>query len=212
MNLQDLPLIKRIDLDHVVANSFKNFHVKGFDYLCLQRSATETVKLYFFDGDVSKLSEIINPHDHRYDFETWVAAGSSENIWFKRGLDENDGDTFNWFEYRTPLNGGDGFTFVGEEVLKESARRQFKAGDSYFMQYHDLHTIRMVENETVLLLVQFEDRVAIDKPTYTFSKGNAPAIDGLYEKFKADEIVAKLKRFEERTGHVFTSVADRAAA
>ncbi len=210
MTRLDLPLPKRVNIDDVVANSFKDFHTKGFDYICLKRSPEETLKLYFFDGDVAKLPEVVAPHDHRYDFETYVAAGGSENVWFKRSVDQ--GEVFNWFEFRTPLNGGDGFEFIGEEQLVEFARRRYAPGDSYFMPYYDLHTIRIVENETVLMLVQFDDRVAIDKPTYTFSKGNAPSLDGLYSKFTADQVIAKLKCFEEKTGARLIEGGIRAAA
>jgi hypothetical protein len=205
-----LPLPLCINVEEIVANSFKDFHTKGFDYICLKRSPTETVKLYFFDGDVAKLPEVVAPHDHRYDFATWVAAGASENVWFKR--DDKEGEVFNWFEYRTPLNGGDGFTFVGEEQLKEVARRQFKKGDNYSMHAADLHTIRIVENETVLMLIQHEDLVPLDRPTSTFSMGNAPSIDGLYSKFSADQVIDRLRKFEERTGHLFKSAGARAAA
>lgn len=212
--LTDIPLPKRVDIDQVVANSFKDYHTKGFDYLCLQRSPEETIKLYFFDGDLTKLPEIIAPHNHRYDFETYVAAGLSENVWFTRSptLTAKEGKVFNWFEYRTPLNGGDGFTFIGEEELFEAKRGRFGQGDSYFMHAEDLHTIRIVQNETLLMLVQFEDLVPLDRPTWTYFQDRAPSLDGLYSKFTADEVIAKLRKFEERTGILFTSTGTRNAA
>ncbi|WP_316194415.1 hypothetical protein [Bradyrhizobium sp. SZCCHNRI3052] len=212
--LHDLPLPKRIDVDQIVEHSFKDYHVKGFDYLCLQRSPEETVKLYFFDGDISKLPEVVAPHNHRYDFETYVAAGLSENIWFTRSAmrPEHQGTVFNWFEYRTPLNGGDGFTFAGEEELFEAKRGRFGVGDSYFMHAEDLHTIRIVQNETLLMLVQFEDIVPLDKPTWTYCESNAPPLDGLYTKFTADDVTSRLRKFEERTGLVFSSIGTRNVA
>jgi hypothetical protein len=210
MPLRDLPLPRRVDIDAIVENSFKDFHQKGFDYLCLQRSPVETVKLYFFDADVSKMPEVVAPHDHRYDFESYVAAGASENVWFKRSMTE--GEIYNWFEYRTPLNGGDGFTFAGEEQLVEAKRSRFERGESYHMHAEDLHTIRMAQNETVLMLVQFEDIVALEHPTSTFIQGNAPKMDGLYSKFTADQVIAKLRNFEDRTGHRFITEIEANAA
>ncbi|WP_315768551.1 MULTISPECIES: hypothetical protein [unclassified Bradyrhizobium] len=212
--LHDLPLPKRIDVDQIVEHSFKDYHVKGFDYLCLQRSPEETVKLYFFDGDISKLPEVVAPHNHRYDFETYVAAGLSENVWFTRSATrpEHQGQIFNWFEYRTKLNGGNGFTFAGEEELFEAKRGRFGTGESYFMHAEDLHTIRIVQNETLLVLVQFEDIVPLDKPTWTYCRGTAPSLDGLYTKFTADEVISRLRKFEERTGIAFSSIGARSAA
>jgi hypothetical protein len=210
--LSDLPIPQRLDIDHIVEHSFKDFHTKGFHYLCLQRSETETIKLYFFDGDVNSLPEVVAPHDHRYDFETYVAAGAVENVWFRRSLTEELGSIYNWFEYRTPLNGGNGFTFAGEEMLYEANRYRFTSGESYYMQADDLHTIRIAGNDTVLMLVQFEDIYPIEKPTSTFFKEQPAALDGLYTKFQADEVVSMLRRFEERTGITFEKTAARGAA
>lgn len=214
--MTELPIPQRLDIDHIVEHSFKDMHIKGFHYLCLNRTETETTKLYFFDGDVSKLPEVVAPHDHRYDFETYVAAGAVENVWFRRAVSDEmtktAGQMFNWFEYRTPMNGGDGFTFAGEECLYEAHRSRFTNGESYYMQADDLHTIRIAGNETVLMLVQFEDIYPIEKPTSTFFTGNAPSLDGLYTKFNADEVIALLRRFEERTGITFRKTWIRDAA
>ena len=100
--MNDLPLPARLDIDQIVEHSFKDMHVRGFDYLCLHRSPEETIKLYFFDGDMAKKPEVVAPHDHRYDFETYVAAGAVENVWFRRSHNDELGEVFNWFEYRTP--------------------------------------------------------------------------------------------------------------
>jgi hypothetical protein len=208
--MNGLQLPARLDLDQVVEHSFKDYHTKGFDYLCLHRSPEETIKLYFFDGDVSKLPEVVAPHDHRYDFETWVAAGASENVWFTRS--ETEGEVFNWFEYRTKLNGGDGFTFAGEEQLVERNRSRFEKGESYYLQADDLHTIRIVQPETLLILVQFEDIYPLGKPTSTFCKGNAPSLDGLYSKFTTDEVISRLRKFEARTGIQFGATGSSVAA
>jgi hypothetical protein len=210
--LRDLPIPQRLDIDHIVEHSFKDLHTKGFHYLCLQRSETETVKLYFFDGDVNSMPEVIAPHDHRYDFETYVAAGAVENVWFRRTMNDELGKIFNWFEYRTPMNGGNGFTFAGEEMLYEAHRSRFINGESYYMQADDLHTIRIAGNDTVLMLVQFEDIYPIEKPTSTFFKDQPASLDGLYSKFNADEVIAMLRRFEVRTGIELEKTAARGAA
>lgn len=186
-----------IDIDHTVEHSIRDYHVKGFDYICVRRSPSETIKLYFFDGDVTRLPEVVNPHDHRYDFDTWAIAGASENVWF----DQNDrGTVFNRFEYRTPLNGGNGFQFAGETRLLETARLRRDAGQHYFMRADELHTIRIVENETVLMLRQREDVVPLGAATSTFTRGDAPSLSGLYSRFTADQVIGRLRHLHERTG------------
>ena len=62
-------------LEQMVENSFRNFHAKGFDYLCLQRSPGLTLKAYFFDELPGGIAEVVCPHDHRYPFTTTVLSG-----------------------------------------------------------------------------------------------------------------------------------------
>ena len=56
----------------LVATSYKDFRVKGLNYLCLHRSPSHTVKIYLFDGEVRALLDGIlrarkqtSPNDSR---------------------------------------------------------------------------------------------------------------------------------------------------
>lgn len=188
---------REIDIGTVIEHSLRDYHTKGFDYICVKRSETETIKLYFFDGDISKLPEVVNPHDHRYDFDTWTLAGGVENIWFAEG---DDGEVFNRFEYRTPLNGGNGFTFAGEARLRTLAKVYRQPGGHYFMRADQLHTIRIVRSDTILMLRQREDVVPLDKATQTFTRGDAPSLSGLYSRFTEDQVAARLRQLRDLTG------------
>jgi hypothetical protein len=182
------------DLDIIIANSFKDFHVKGFDYICLRRSPYLTLKVYFFEGELNQLPEIINPHDHRYDFDTQVLCGRSENIWYGRSQD--GGDEYNRFSYDTPLNGGKGFTYEAADCLTTIGRMQFKKHEVYTMRHDQIHTIRMCEEGTVLMLSQFED--VVPGATLTWTKSNEPpSLDGLYNKFTPDQMLSRLRQIEK---------------
>lgn len=196
--MTSLPTMPPVTVDEIVANSFRDFHAKGLDYICLRRSPTETVKLYFFDGDVSKLPEVVNPHDHRYDFKTLCVAGLVENIWFER--DADDGLPFDRFEYRTPLLGGAnaGFTYSGTDMLRAAVANVAGPGDTYDMRYDEIHTIRMRENNTVIALVQYEDMVT-SAPTLTFTRDREPpSLDGLYNRFTPDAVLKRLDALHAR--------------
>jgi hypothetical protein len=193
MMISDIP---DVSMEDVIANSFRDFHVKGFDYICLRRSQIETVKLYFFDGDVSKLPEVVNPHDHRYNFDTLCIAGAVENISYRR---DGHGDAFHRFEYLTPLNGGSGFSYAESDLLRVADRCLYRPGQLYRLGFKHIHTIRMAENETVIALRQFEDRVPTGRPTSTWSRDREPpSLDGLYNKFSADQIRKRLAMLRER--------------
>ncbi|MBM4707827.1 hypothetical protein GS982_01870 [Rhodococcus hoagii] len=186
-----------LNMDEVILNSFKNFHTKGFDYICLKRTPSITRKLYFFEGDVSTAPEVVAPHNHRYEFATTCVAGAVENIWFR---DEWPGMKrpsmlMQKFDYRTPLNGGDGFTHVGEQEIWAEKSAIYGPRQHYLMQAAELHTIRIAKPDTILVLDQYKDVVPLDQPTQTYRLDTAPPNldDGLYEQFTADEIIARLR-------------------
>lgn len=185
-----------MNVEEMIEHSFKNFHVKGFDYLCIKRTPEHTRKVYFFDGNVSQLPEVVNPHDHRYDFRTTILSGVMSNSVYRR--DDVHGKTYNRFEWKTPLLGGDGFHWKDEVKLFEEQRFFYRPKDAYTMGCEAIHTIRMHEEGTVIMLDQFEDRVPIDLPTTTFMMDKQPpSLDGLYEKFTADQLLARLAQYQE---------------
>lgn len=180
------------DPESIIENSFKNFHTKGFDYLCLHRSPEHTLKLYFLDGDASKLPEVVNPHDHRYDFQTRVLAGEMFDY---RYTPDPSGEIWNAFDYMTPLNGGDGFKYRGEERLVTHGSKRLSAGTILATNNEHTHTIRMVTDQTVLLLDQFDDVMDLDAPSSCWSRKGDPIPDlqsGAYERFTPDEIIDRI--------------------
>jgi hypothetical protein len=105
------------------------------------------------------------------------------------------------FAFDTPLNGGDGFHWHSEVRLLESERLTFGPGNTYFMPHFATHTIRILSNETVLFLEQEADVVAIGDPTKTYTpEREPPSLDGLYSRWTADALIARLGTFQERTG------------
>lgn len=183
-------------------HSFKDFHVKGFDYVCLKRTPELTRKVYFFNGDVSQLPEVVNPHNHRYNFTTTVLRGHMSNSQY---IESPQGEVYNEFSYMTPLNGGDGFTWKKETRLFEVNRMFYAGGYSntdYTMLAHEFHTIRMHADDTVLVLDQYPDIKPLWEPTRTFiGKKEAPNLNGLYSKFQTWQLLDyyhQIRYLEER--------------
>lgn len=175
----------------IIDNSFKNFHAKGLDYICLKRTPEHTRKAYFLNGDVTKLPDVVNPHDHRYHFNTTVVTGTMSNSQY---IESSNGLVYQQFEWRTPLNGGDGFSWVKETRLEERTRISYNPGEIYGMKADEFHTIRMHSDQVIIILDQFEDVVEIGKPTLTFMQSDkAPDLDGLYERFTPDDVLERLK-------------------
>lgn len=197
-----------IELDHVLANSYRDFHAKGFDYLCLHRSETMTVKVYFFDGDVAQSPEAVIPHDHRYQFWTDVLAGTVVNHEFIELTGEryrDEADPYERFSYLTPLNGGDGFTWEREAWLFRSTSQPFSSGDGYGMRAPQLHTIT-VRPDTVLRLIQWADVIPLDQPTHAYRLAGSrepPSLSGLYNRMDADHALKRIEQYRalEATEH-----------
>lgn len=184
--------METVQMDDVIANSFMDYHTKGFHYLCLKRHELHTIKIYVFDGDVSALPEVIAPHDHRYDFTTTCLTGCVENRWYKVSNDDWPWcPAYQRFRYDTPLNGGDGFTWRAEEYLRLMERKRFYTGDRYHMFADEIHTIQLRNDQTILRLDQYADKVPVGVPTSTWTLSKEPpSLSGLYRKPTADEVTA----------------------
>lgn len=188
-------------VDEMISNSFRDYHVKGFDYICIKRSDRHTVKVYFFDEPFVHMPEVVQPHDHRYRFRTTVAAGRVRNIVYQTmadRLDRND-IVYNEFEYLSPLNGWNGFTYKQRTKLAPFSIQDSIRGQCYSQQPKEIHTIRIMQPDTILILDQYEDELALDKPTRFFSRDDAaPNLSGLYNKFTPDQLLARLATLDSR--------------
>lgn len=195
------------DIETICENSYRNFHVKGFDYLCLSRTPNLTRKVYFFEGNLTHLPELVIPHNHRYNFTTTVLSGSLINKTYSRFKFPTDEPTqvFNEFEYMTPLNGGDGFVWKRETPLYLANRRAYNKHDHYYSRSNAIHTLDIVMNRTVIMLEQGRDVVPVGKPTAAFKLDGAtpPSLDGLYDRMTPDHARMRLNQFLDLIGNRF---------
>lgn len=192
-----------LDMESVLDNSYKDFHAKGIDYLCLHRDPGLTLKAYFFESGAQDAGEVVNPHDHRYDFNTQCISGVIRNKWYRDppcfdGESHKCGDMYNAFAWHTPLLGGSGFSRAGAWPLQEYKFTDFHPGRGYFMAAEEFHTIQVMQPETVIVLAQYEDKVPPNQPTFMFAKSSEPPdLSGLYNKFTADQAVKRIDLLQE---------------
>ncbi|WP_157082607.1 hypothetical protein [Sphingomonas asaccharolytica] len=197
------------DIETICANSFRNFHTKGFDYLCLSRTPELTRKIYFFDGELSQLPELVMPHDHRYAFVTTVLSGAVRNKTFTplpgiRPELKALAPLYDRFEYRTPLNGGDGFAWVREEHVREHSGGVYTRGRHYRSERHHVHTLDIRCEGTVIMLEQLADEVPMDAPTSAWRRAGdrtPPNLDGLYERMAPDHARLRIGQFLDLIGN-----------
>lgn len=205
MNLLDSIGWPMVNIDDVVANSYKDYHAKGLDYLCLHRSPSLTVKAYFFESGVQALPEVVNPHDHRYSFWTTCMSGTIRNRWYRvppcwdgETVENECGRLYNVFAWHTPLLGGKGFSPAGDVPLQQYRYADFQRGRGYFMDYEEIHTIQVMEPETCIVIAQFADKLTPSQSTHLFTQDSEPpSLDGLYNKLTADEAVKRINLLQE---------------
>lgn len=207
----------KLSIENIAAHSFKDYHVKGFDYLCLHRSPELTLKVYVFDGVVAEAAEVVMPHDHRYGFDTIVLAGQVTNFKFAavaNGCDSHPHVArYERFAYQTPLNNGSGFSWESTAWLWRHRRQTYGRGRRYRQGYRDLHTIRVAGSETVLMLIQYTDQVPMFEPTRAYRRASLgtepPALSGLYKRFSEDEIIDHVEKIERLTKVDISSIVQR---
>lgn len=191
-----------VDVREVAANSYTNFHTTGLDYLCLKRSEQQTLKVYFFT-DMQEGEAVVSPHDHRYDFNTTVMRGRLINN--RYATDDTSIVRYDRYDYRTPLNGGDGFTYASEERLSMTSREAYVAGVTHSHTYDEKHTIE-VTSGTIIFLEQHEDRVPLTTPTSCWVErhpmrpnvqAQAPTLTNVNHKMNERTALYRLMEFEK---------------
>lgn len=188
------------ELERIAANSFRDFHAKGLDYLCLSRAPDVTKKVYFFDEVDDQASEVVAPHDHRYQFATAVLAGRLMNFRYTTStISDPDARAYERFSYMTPLNGGDGFRWEAEDFLMQQKPVEYLPGSVHSHMPSDLHTIRVTRN-TVIYLTQGPDIVPLDQATHCWRPAGqrvGPDLSGLYTPMSVDRVCERLRQLSE---------------
>jgi hypothetical protein len=71
-----------LSLDGYVSlnNSYEDFHAAGVNYLCLLRTPVMTLKIYELPITTG---HIVSPHNHAYEFDTFLIDGSVDNLYFR---------------------------------------------------------------------------------------------------------------------------------
>lgn len=190
----------------VLANSYRNYHAKGLDYLCFRRAAAMTLKVYFFDNPAFEAGQVVNPHTHRYNSQTAVIRGSVTNmIWRDAVADDDAPRTWDRFLFNTPLLGGVGFVYVGPAALQLDNALIYGPGHAFRSGFDVIHTLANVQPGTIIAQEQYRAVLAPGLPTTTFVPAKAlgkpgstmPGLSGLYDRFTADQAMVRLRQLEQ---------------
>lgn len=127
-----------------------DYIVPGLDSILLAKTRNGGCLRLF---KMSRYQELfVTPHDHRYDFKAYVLAGAVENIKYSittfsppstratHAIVRYNKDTREWLP--TTVN----------VVRAEPYSRTYGAGETYFMEHEEFHTIRFGDGAVVLMV------------------------------------------------------------
>ena len=190
-----LNLLESADPEVCCQNSFLNYHAPGFHYLNLLRTERLTVKIYVNDETYTPLSFgwVVWPHNHQYNFHTFVLAGGIQHYWFEAAAAEGLGGQYtlfglDHFKYRSPFAGGKGFEHAGRSDLTIVDQIRLSAGQSYYLKHDEIHTIGLDHTvpRTVLLLFQYEDKAKMHTDFF-WNQSFPPDVKDLYQKMTPEQ-------------------------
>lgn len=161
-----------LNIEKAREHSRMDHHVKGLNYLNLQRSDSFTLKLYLIEEQANNNSGyLVHPHNHRYEFNTVVLAGRISNVIFDDVGAKPVKDERRMFE--DDISGGGDFAarrFVFDAETKQLSSAQdtwldidsglsagHGAGGSYFTKTNQIHTLFTWPEPTLLCLSQYQD-------------------------------------------------------
>lgn len=186
-------LISSIDIDEALKSSFKNYHVEGMDYFNLQRRDGLTIRCYSMPANKITLNSdklLLAPHNHRYNFDTFVLEGEVVNVTFVPCASNVEGCK-TWRRY--PFD-PEKKKFTSDYDKNQSliARMErYGEGDSFHITTDEIHSlVHDVTMPLTLVSFQYADRAI---PTYGYSINGAPTVaPGFYKPFSKAELNEKL--------------------
>ena len=135
---------KEIDLEWLKKNNERIYY---FGLGFIQVKINDKYRLHFYTDKLPTITD--NPHNHRYDFHSFILKGEIKNIMYKvrkgsRYILENESCNES---IKAPLE--------SKEVdIVEDGYEIYKKGDSYFMNYKDFH---VVESNNCITLLKRSD-------------------------------------------------------
>lgn len=210
-------LLTQIRPEVAQKSSYLNYHAVGMDYLNLYRDPAMTVKLYMIrpkDLQTCGTADyLVNPHDHSYNFHTYVVAGEVFNINFSEGGARIGdfvfpGTRFHAFRYEA---GERRFESAGDTTLAGD-RRWYGPGQDYYLPHNVVHTIAVPRRaETCLMLIQYTNK--LKGPTKFFSlEAEPPKTENLYAVptlAETQELINRARRFSGRNLLYHSSGSER---
>jgi len=131
------------NLDQLCAQSIKNFHFPGLNYVCFQFSPEQTIRLYIVEPADNLNTRAVNIHNHLYDSQILVLHGNILNTVYKL---DNNSDEFNIYSLTSALHPENLEKKIKLELITKRGLTIHKQiplgpGDSHFQPHTEIHSV-----------------------------------------------------------------------
>ena len=141
--------INRLAADNHMHSTI-NHHVNGLNYLCLMRSSELTVKIYYIPEEKNiHYGHLVNPHNHRYEFDSEVISGRVVHSRFKKVSGAR------MIEYMYDFKTAQTAPCGACDLIRIDEENHFPGG-KYFVDTSEIHSIKTF-GPTVIYLTQYAD-------------------------------------------------------
>ncbi|MEO1093537.1 MAG: hypothetical protein AAFX01_01390 [Cyanobacteria bacterium J06638_28] len=190
-----------LDQNHpqMLAKSYQDYHVKGFNSIILTSAENLTIRLYIcLPGEtaLNPNNDNILVHNHSFDFQTQVLIGYLENAVYETSKVTTQEGVWHKYIYESALNNTTGemkLKFIEETPLELVKLQHVEAGASYCLHHHELHRI-FVPNDRLVAMLFWQHR-KIEQTPLIFSKVAQPEVfptTGLYNRFASKKEIRDL--------------------
>lgn len=179
------------NIEEICAQSIKNFHFTGLNYICFQFSPTQTIRLYIVEPSSNLQTRAVNIHNHLYDSQIVLLTGGIINTTYKL---DNDREDYNIYSLTSALHPDNlekkiKLDFITKRGLKTDTISVMHPGDTHFQPHTEIHS---VENKpdvyTAFMVFEFK---TVKKNSRIFTKeeyGNTIPTPNAYLRYTKEEI------------------------
>lgn len=177
--------------------SIKNFHFPGLNYVCFQFSPEQTIRLYIVEPRDELQTRAVNIHNHLYDSQLLVLAGTIWNTTYKL---DNEKDDYNIYSLTSALHPDNverkiKLELIAKRGLRIDTFKTLNAGDTHFQPHTEIHSVENIPTEmTVFMVFEFP---TVKQNSRIFTKedfGDTIPTPNAYLRYEPEELKALVER------------------
>ncbi len=181
------------NIDEMCAQSIKNFHFPGLNYVCFQFSPTQTIRLYIVEPVDNLDTTNVNIHNHLYDSQLLVLRGQITNTTYRL---DNERDDYNIYALTSALNPENlekriKLRLITKRGLKVDTVKHLGPGDTHFQPHTEIHNVANdPTNLTAFMVFEFK---TVKENSRIFTKkdwGDTIPTPGCYLRYTPTEMRA----------------------